>query len=167
MTRVTVDFSDVQEFEPLGKGEFPVLVEKVEYREAQTEDKYDYLNWELTVSDGEFQGRKLWFITSLSPKALFRMKDIFENLGLPSDVVEIDYDEDTNLVTEPELSGIPAVAVVSTRMYEGRTQDNVDTLISADSAPRGAKKTTTRKTAGAKKKTTAAAKKTAGSRKFR
>lgn len=167
MARVTVDFSDVQEFEPLGKGEFPVLVEKVEYREAQTEDKYDYLNWELTVSDGEFQGRKLWFITSLSPKALFRMKDIFENLGLPSYVVEIDYDEDTNLVTEPELAGIPAIAVVSTRMYEGRTQDNVDTLISVDSSPRGAKKTTTsQKTRAASRKKTASAKKTA-SRKFR
>lgn len=161
MPRVTVDFSDVQEFEPMGKGEYLVVVDKVEYREAQTEDKYDYLNWELSVSDGEFKGRKLWFITSLSPKALFRMKDIFENLGLPSDEVEIDYDEDTNMVVEPELAGIPAIAVVSMRTYEGRPQDNVDTLLSPDASPRGkkapgasARKTPARKTSAAKKTTT-------------
>jgi hypothetical protein len=171
VARVTVDFSDVQEFEPLGKGEYPVVVEKVTYKESQTEDKYDYLNWELTVTEAPNEGRKLWFITSLSPRALFRMKDIFENLGLPSDEVEIDYDEDAdNLVIEPELSGIPAIAVVSMRMYEGRPQDNVDTLIAPDkgSGKKVGGRGPVKKTGGAAKKTAGATKKkTAAARRFK
>lgn len=157
MARVSVDFSQVEEFEPLPKGDYSVLVEKVEYREAQTEDKYDYLNWELSVTEeGEFKGRKLWFISSFSPKALWRLKQILENLGVYDDDLEIDYDEDTMLVIDPELQGLPAMATVSQRTYEGRPQNNVDALTSIDgdagkkTAP-GAKKKTTPAKSGAKK----------------
>jgi len=169
VARVTVDFSDVQEFEPLGKGEYPVVVSKVEFREPQTEDKYPYLNWELDVTDSENKGRKLWFITSLAPRALFRMKEVFENLGLPSDAVNIDYDEESMLVTEPELVGLPAIAVVSVRMYEGRSQDSVDTLLSSDTPARGAKKTAGKAPArgGRKTSTAKAAAKPAAKKTFR
>jgi hypothetical protein len=160
VARVTVDFSDVQEFEALEKGEYPVLIEKAEYREPQTDDKYPYINLELTVIEGEAKGRKLWMILSFSPKALWRMKDVFENLGLYEDEVEVDYDEETMLVTEPELAGLPALAVVSQRTYEGRTQNQVDALLSPDDKPGkkepGAKKPTAAKKPAAKseKKTT-------------
>lgn len=160
MARVSVDFSQVEEFEPLPKGEYTVLVEQVEYREAQSEDKFDYLNWELSVSEeGEFKGRKLWFISSFSPKALWRLKQILENLGVYEDDLEIDYDEDTMMVTDPELTGLPALATVSTRPYEGRVQNNVDALTAIDAGP-------AKKTAPGAKKTTAkpAAKKATGAK---
>ena len=169
MARVTVDFSDVQEFEPMPKGEYAVLIEKAEYREAQSEDKYDYINLELTVTEeGEFKGRKQWMILSVSPKALWRMKDVFENLGLYEDEVEVDYDEDTMLVTEPELAGLPAVAVVSQRTYEGRVQNQVDALLGTDDTPKkkepaGAKKAPAAKKPAAKK---ADDKKKSGGRRF-
>lgn len=136
MARTTVDFSDVQGFDALEKGEYAAVIEKVEYREATEEGKYDYLNVELTVTEPGFEGRKLWFIWSLSPKALFRMKQGFENLGLPSDVIEIDYDDETMLVTEPELAGLPLIAVVTQRVYQGQTQNNVDTVLAASGAER-------------------------------
>jgi len=139
VARVTVDFSDVQDFEPF-EGEHPVLIEKVEYVEAQSEDKYDYLSWELTVSDGEFKGRKGWLNTSFSPKALFKLKEVLENLGLYDDELDIDYDEDTMLVTTPELSGLPAVGVFSIGSYNNKPSLNVDTLISSDTPKQGEKK---------------------------
>jgi hypothetical protein len=161
--RVTVDFSDVEEFEPLPKGEYTVIVDKVEYREAQDQDKYDYINWELVVTEeGEFKGRRLWFISSFSPKALWRFKQILENLGLFEDELEVDYDEESNLVTTPELAGVPALAGVSQRPYEGRMQNQVDTLTAIDGSP-GKKEPGGKKKAPAKK---TAAKKTTG-RKFK
>lgn len=164
MPRVTVDFSDVEEFEPLPKGDYAVVVDKVEYRESDPDnpDKYDYVNWECVVTEeGEFKGRRLWFISSFSPKALWRFKQILENLGLYEDELEVDYDEESMLVTQPELAGIPAMATVSQRSYEGRMQNQVDTLTAIDGSP--GKKAPTGKAKTAAKKT--AAKKT--TRKFK
>ena len=146
MARVTVDFSEIEEFEPMPKGDYAVLVDKLEYRVAQEADKYDYISWELVVTEpGEFNNRRLWFITSLSPKALFRLKDILENLGLYEDELEIDYDEESMMVTSPEVTGMPAMATVSQRPYEGRIQNDVVALTSMDGAEKKpARKTTSR-----------------------
>lgn len=155
MARTTVDFSDVQDFEPVPKDEYPVVVDKVTYVEQPEEDKYDYLAWEMTITEGEFQGRKQWLNTSFSPKALFKLKEVLENLDLFEDELDIDYDEDTMLVTTPELEGMPAIAVVEEGKYNGRPTNNVVTLISADVPKQGAKKTEGKKPAakaGGKKK---------------
>ena len=135
MGRVTIDFSDVQDFDVMDEGEYPVIIDKAEFREAREEGKFPYINLEMSVSEGNNKGRKLWMILSFSPKALWRMKDVFENLGVYNDSVEVDYDEDTMLVVDPELAGLPAVAVVTHREWEGRTQTQVDALISAEDQP--------------------------------
>lgn len=154
MARVTVDFSDVEDFEPFD-GEHPVLIEKLNYVEAQTEDKYDYIGWEMTVTDGEYKGRKLWLNTSFSPKALFKLKEVLENLDLYDDELDIDYDEETMLVTTPELAGMPAVAVCEIGSYNNRPTTNVVTLLPSDSPKAGTKKAAAKKdgkAAGKKKK---------------
>ena len=122
MARVTIDFSDVQDFDVLEEGEYPVVIEKAEFRAAREEGKFPYINLEMAITEEKYKGRKLWMILSFSPKALWRMKDVFENLGIYNDAMEVDYDEDTNLVIDPELVGLPAIAVVSHREWEGRTQ---------------------------------------------
>lgn len=175
MARVTVDFSDVQDFEAMPKGEYPVVIVKAEYREAQTEDKYDYINLEMDVTEGEYKGRKQWMILSFSPKALWRMKEILENLGLYQDEIEVDYDEETMFVTEPELVGLPAIAVISQRPYEGRIQNQVDALLSPDDSPGAGKKAEPGKKSpggAARKKTSSSTsassrKKTSSTRRFK
>lgn len=164
MARVQVDFSDVQDFEPLEAGEYPVVVDQVKMVEAQSDDKYPYLAWEMTVSEGEYKDRKLWLNTSFSPKALFKLKEVLENLGLFEDELDVDYDEETMLVTTPELAGLPAIAVVSVTTYNNRPSNNVDALIASDTPAAG------QKTGGAKKPAAggAAKKPAAGSaRKFK
>ena len=158
MPKVTVDFSEVQDFEPLEKGEYEAVIEKVTYVEPVSDDKYPYLNAEFTLTDPPNAGSsKAWIIWSLSPRALFRMKEDFENLGLPADEIEIDYDEDTMLVTEPELAGMPCIVVCDKpRTYEGRLQSNPVAVL----AQEGTAKKTTKKPAraGAKKTATTARK---------
>jgi len=150
-----VDFSQVEDFEPLEKGEYLCMIEEVRFVQAQSEDKYDYLNVQLVVTeDGEYKDRKLWKVWSFSPRALWRMKQDLENIGVETGDFDVTWDEETDLVTEPELAGMPVLAVVTQRTWEGKVQNQVDALLdSGDSTPRKAptnsgKKTTT----GAKKK---------------
>lgn len=143
MPKVTVDFSQVEEFEPLEKGEYSAMIEKIEFREAQSEDKYDYLNVEFTITEPGFEGRKAWKVWSLSPKALWRMKNDWENLELPVDEIDIDWDEETTLVTEPDLAGVPCKIALDTRTYEGKLQNDVTAVLAAETPKRGAKKTST------------------------
>ena len=79
---IKINFADIQGgFEPLPEGEYEVVVETVEVRESGSSDN-DYLSWELKVLDDEFEGRRLWMITSLGPKALWKLKDTLIALGV-------------------------------------------------------------------------------------
>jgi len=132
-----INFSEVEgSFKPLPAGPYNVTVEKVEVRESKSSE-HNYLNWELVVNDGEFEDRRLWMITSLSPRALFRLKDVFVSLGVieEDDEIDIEWDDDVEvtpsagpLVTTPELSGLPAIAIVKSEVYEGKERNRVDDL---------------------------------------
>lgn len=147
MAKISVDFSDVKEFEALPKGEYDCVIEEAKLVEPSEEGKYPYINLTLKVTeDGEYEGRKLWMIWSLSPNALFRMKGDLENLGLAVEELDVDYDEDSMVVTSPEVVGLPVTASVSTRTYQNRLQNQVDVLRSLGEPRLGEK-------AGAKKST--------------
>lgn len=159
MGRISVDFSDIQEFSPLEKGEYSGTITGAVLVEASSEDKYDYINLEITLDEEGFEGRKAWVIWSLSPKALFRMKQDMESLGiLPEDEefeIEVDEDTDPPIILEPPLVDLPVIVVADKpRTYEGRAQNNIAMLRSPDDGRAGEKKV-----AGAKKTTAAGGKK--------
>jgi hypothetical protein len=162
MAKVRVDFSDVESFEAIPDGEYPVVIVSAVLKESQRSE-HPYINLEMDVAEGEHEGRKLWSILSLHPKALFRTKENFENLGVYQDEIDLDVDDDTGDVLEPELVGLPAVAVVTSQEYEGKLRNRVDLLLPSDG--NGPKKSTTAKRPGSGNKKTAGAKtKTAGAR---
>lgn len=154
MPKVNVDFSEVQEFEALEKGEYSAIIAKLTYVEPASDDKYPYLNVEFDITEPGVDNRKVWKVWSLSPKALWRMKQDLENLGLDTEEgMDIDYDEDTMEVTEPEVVGMPCVLVIEQRPYEGRIQNDVKTVLSADTPQKGTKKEPGKKAAAGAKKT--------------
>jgi hypothetical protein len=159
--RITVDFSDVQEFEALDKGEYLGVISKAEYRDFPDEpDRYPYINLEIDVTEPpDLKGRKLWSVLSFSPKALWRMKQVFENLDIFMDEMEFDVDEETNMVVSPELVGIPVLCAVSKRIYEGREQNQIDSITSPDGSAAPKK----RSTSTSPTRTKSAAKSAAGS----
>lgn len=164
VAKAEVDFSEVQEFEALDKGEYSATIVKCSYVEPASEDKYPYLNVEFDVTEPGSENRKLWKVWSLSPKALFRMKQDLENLGFDVEgTLDIDYDDDTMEVTEPEVVGLPCICVVQQRTYEGRIQNDVAAVLSADSPAKGTKKTAP----AAAKKAPATRKPAATTKKFR
>src|SRR6476469_5174476 len=142
MSGIRVNFAEVEGgFEPVPEGNYEVVVERVEVRDSKSSD-HDYLNWELKILDEEYEDQRLWMITSLSPKAMFRLKDVFLALGViegDEEDFNIDWDDDVEigqkegpLLTEPEVEGLNAIAVVHNEVYDNRDRNKVDTLLSSE-----------------------------------
>lgn len=143
MPGIKINFGEVESsFEPIPEGRYDCIVEVVEVRESKSSDN-DYLNWELKVTDGEFADRRLWMITSLSEKALFRLKDTYLALEVIEEDEEIDleWEEDVDItpqegprVTNPDVEGLACVAVVTNEMYDGRERNRVNEIVAAGSS---------------------------------
>jgi hypothetical protein len=116
-----------------------VIIENIEVKQAEGKE-HPYLNWELTIADGEHEGRKLYYMTSLSPKALWNLQQSLQSFSLEDEELEINFDEDTNFVTSPDLAGQAALATVKNTTYEGRVQARVIAL-DGNEAPKPKKKT--------------------------
>lgn len=133
----TINFSDVDSFEPMPGNEwYGVEIDKVEVRENKDGDAL-YLNWELVVVDGDYENRRLWFITSLKETALFRLKTVLDALGVLEDDsgIDIEYDDDIEpgrkagpRLLYPELEGLECSAFVKNEMYDGVERNKVQEL---------------------------------------
>jgi len=133
MTRVTINFAEVEGgFEPVPEGTYHCEIVVVECRESKSSEN-DYLNWEFKILDGDGEGQHLWMITSLSPRALFRLKDVFQALDVLEDEMNLDFDDDVEItptagprMLEPDVEGLECVVVVRNEMYENRERNRVE-----------------------------------------
>lgn len=149
MGGMKINFAEVEgSFDPLPEGQYECIIERVEVRESKSSDN-DYLNWELNVQDEDHEGRKLWMITSLSERALFRLKDVLVELGVIEEDDELDFqwEDDVDitptegpLLTNPELDGLACVAVVTNEVYEGRERNRVNELLGSGAGSGGSSK---------------------------
>lgn len=125
MPKVKVNFADIEDFEALPEGVYSAVIEKVEYREPKEKGKAPYLNVEYTVSEGEFESRKLWEVLSWSPKALFRMRDFFLAFGFEDGAYELDIDDESNLLLDPDLVGYAVELTVENEIYNKKEVNRV------------------------------------------
>lgn len=132
MTKLSVDFSQVEDYAAFPAGTYPVVIESVEIREPKEQGKFPYLNFTLVVADGEYEGRKLWWIGSLAPKALFRLKALFDSFGFEGDNTELDYDPGSGILLTPSFAGLPATAEVSIEEYNKQDRNRVEDLYAGD-----------------------------------
>lgn len=141
MTTIKVDFSDVeqQDHSPIKSGKYDVVIEDIEVRQAEGKE-HPYLNFKLMITDGEYEGRYLYAIGSTSPKAVWRLQEIFQSFGLEDDEYELEVDDDTNQLLSPDLIGEAAVATVRNQLYDGRPQPRVVSLVGGEGAPPKKKK---------------------------
>jgi hypothetical protein len=145
-----VNFSDVEDFEALPEGEYAVEIDKVEVRRNKADDG-DYLNWEFVVLDGDYENRRLWLITSLKPQALFRLKDVLEQLDLlEGDEMELEWDDDQDVTSSsgprllyPDVEGMEASIRVKNETFDGKERNRVDSVFTGRKKSRD-KKTTRR-----------------------
>jgi hypothetical protein len=77
-----VEEAESMDFTPLKPGIYACKLLEVEVKEGQ---KAPYWNWKYEVLEGQpNEGRFLWNVTSLSPKAAFKLKETFEAFGVPA-----------------------------------------------------------------------------------
>ena len=124
MPVIPLDFSSVETFDNLPISKYYGSIDKVELRPATDPSKFDQLMCTYLVTDGDQLGRKSSEFLSLSPKAAFRLKKWFDTFGLADDLEALEVDDDTNLLTNPDLVGIDVIFEVyqDPKLYQGEKQ---------------------------------------------
>jgi hypothetical protein len=129
MGTLRINFSQVPgELEPLPTGIYPAVIVGVEVRESKSGPD-PYLNWTLEVVAPEFLGRKVWLITGLGAKALWKLRETLEALGETDLSGEIELDPE-------KYVGKRCRAVVSQEVYSGQTRNRVDAILPPEPSQR-------------------------------
>jgi hypothetical protein len=124
---VHVNFSDVQDYEPLPEDTYDVVVTGVTEKQGPSAP---YLWWELTVVGGQFDGRKLFHMTSLSKAALFGLKRTLIAFGVSSEAVRAGYDfEPTDFIN------VKCAAKTTIEEYNGQMRNKTVLVRSAETKP--------------------------------
>ena len=152
-----LNFDDVQSGEAVPVGFYEAHVFEVVLKHAQSSGK-PYFNWEFKLTGGDYDGRKLYDITSLQPQALFRLKAHLEALGyeMPEGG---DFDFDPK-----EVVGMACIVHVHHEEYQGEMRAKVKKILSSSSpdinlGPSEAQTSAPKKGLGSKGKVKAAASK--------
>lgn len=79
--------------------------------DAKGEQRYQYINAEWTIPEGEEnQGRKIFGIWSLSPKALWRLKQDAVKLGVDPELFDYDDEDPESAEMDIEKDLLPAMS---------------------------------------------------------
>lgn len=116
MASLNLDFSSVTSRDPMPEGVYDVTISKVEQVVSKSSGN-PMLKVEFDVQDPEYTGRKLWANYVLTEAAMWKVKELFDSLGLDtSSMVDMDTDE---------LIGLSCKAKVAQREYEGNVQNEI------------------------------------------
>lgn len=120
---MNIDFSSVPSREPLEEGTYLLTVAKAEEKLSSTGNPMISIEYDVTsTADGEVVegGCKLWDNYSLQSQALFKLKELFDALGM-----------DTSTVCDIEVSdltGQQVMAKVIQETYNGELRNRVKKL---------------------------------------
>lgn len=137
MPTIPIDFSGVESFDSLPLGQYEGSIDKVELRPTDDPQKFDQIMATYLVTEGELVGRKQSEFLSLSPKAAFRLKKWFDKFGLAESLDALDFDDDSNLLLEPDLVAYNVIFRVyeDSRLYKGEKQIRTELVEVLDDAP--------------------------------
>lgn len=124
-TAKKVDEQESSSFDALPAGPYVCKLANVKVSPEPGPSGAHYWTWEFTVAVGDFKNRKLWVNTSLSEKALFKMKEVFDAFGYTTD-------SDTD-----EMVGEVVKLIVSQRIQEkgsrkGELTNDVERVLAYD-----------------------------------
>lgn len=105
-------------------GDYRVRVVDIEERVSENSGQ-PYLNWELEIVGGEYDGSTIYHTTSLQKQALFNLRATLEALGLdvPESAMEIDLDA---------LIGLEMGVTVEVQEVQGRKRSRVVDVFSLE-----------------------------------
>lgn len=129
---MVVDFTGVSSgFEKIEPGTYLARVEKIEQKMSQAGKPY--LNWTLQLMGGDVDGRKTFFMTSLAPNALWKLKDcLIKAFGYTKDDLSGQFELDIE-----ELIGQECAVVIGEEEYQGEMRDRCLDILDASAADDG------------------------------
>ena len=113
---VSVDFEGVEGRTVIPEGEYVVKV--VEVEEGESNNGNAKLSWKFEIIDGEYEGKFLYYTSSLVKEALWRLRSLLEALGAEVPDSEMDIDLDELIDAEVNVS-------VELDTYEGKKQSKI------------------------------------------
>lgn len=120
MPSFKVNFSDVKTFDAIVAGMYRCRVDDAEVRDSK-EGEYPYINWTVSIVDGDNKGRKLWLMTSLSPKAAWKLQETLIAFGAHPDSVKGEFEIDPD-----DYLGAEFMAEVVVEHYGGSDRNKID-----------------------------------------
>jgi len=122
---IQVDFTGVESGGGVVLPEGPIQLEVSDISQEVGQDSgAAYLAFEFTVSEGQYEGKKVWDNMSLSPKALWKLRGFLEaaEFEVEGGIQDIDLDE---------LIGLNVTAEISHEMYQGKKKNRVTNYINS------------------------------------
>jgi len=115
---IKVDFTgvEVNSFD-VPDGAYVLAVSSVTQKKSQ-ESGQPYLSWEFKVDEGRYKGRKVWDNTSLQPQALWKLRNLFECMGMDIDDGEFEVDLE-------ELQGQVVGGEIANEKYQGKDKPRI------------------------------------------
>lgn len=115
---LNLDFSSVPSREPLEEGVYRLQIAAVEEKNSSTGNPMLSVEYDVVGVDGN---RKLWDNYVLIDKCLWKVKELFDALGIDTaEIVEIDV---------AELVGLEVQAKVVQEEYNGETVNRVKKIL--------------------------------------
>lgn len=127
MGKISFNQGPQGDFEPLPEGDCNFSIDEVEEKPAKSADKFPQLMIKMTVVDGPSAGKRATAFFSLSPKAVFRVRELLEATGCTvvsrgkTDAGEEQFDCDTD-----ELLNKYVTFKVRQEEYEGKRNNKFD-----------------------------------------
>lgn len=81
------------DYEAFAAGDYHANIKEIKLSQKAGPSGYHYLEWIFNQIEGQNENRMLWFIASLSPNALWRLKAVLERLGVDVPEGEFEFDE--------------------------------------------------------------------------
>jgi hypothetical protein len=139
MPRIDINFSDTQ-FDLIEPGVYLAVIDFVELKEKRDQSG-TYLNWQFTLADEKYTGRKFWLITSLGEKSQWVIAKTLKALGVVAEgsdegksEIALEIDDDSNLLINPMLTGMECYLKIEYDTYNGN-QRNRGSVVPAPSLP--------------------------------
>jgi len=129
---IRVDFTGVSSgFEKIEPGTYLARVKGIEQKMSQAGKPY--LNWSFTIVGGTYDGRVAFYMTSLAPNALWKLKDtLIKAFGFTKEDLAGEFDFDPI-----DLIGQECALVVGEEEYQGEMRDRVLDVICSSAADEG------------------------------
>ncbi len=130
-----VDLSETSTYDIIPAGRYQATVTDGEIKETGPNGKHpgaEYISWELTISEGDYEGRKQWYITSFShgshecdewtADALISLKALLAATGIwtPEELAAKKFEFDIDQVLGSSLT----ITVIEDT-YQGEPTNNV------------------------------------------